>query len=768
MQQTITRDLFISYSENDSQWVQGYLLDALGLPPERVITPQDFRPGASIVDEFERAVLESRYTLLVLSQAYLADQWLHLGGQLANFLSVNDQQDRLIPLRLDHVELPLQISFRVALDFTAQASWQSEIMRLCKLLKSPPQPSEQFIPCPYPGMVPFKQDESQHFYGRDDEIGKMIELLQQHRLLFVIGPSGSGKSSLVFAGLLPHLSTAEDFPPTFWRVHSMRPGAQPTKTLVDLLAGDFSQQPDLITTILTTPPPAERLLLVIDQFEELFTQAERGEQMRFIAALLSLRGFENCVLLITMRADFYPELMSSTLWPILPSQRLEIAPLRGAALHEAIERPAADVGVYLEPGLVERLIADGHDEPGVMPLLQETMRLLWTKRQRRLLTLSAYEQMGHDGSSGLAVAVATKADATLAELTPDQQKIARRILLCLVQLGENSPDTRRRQPLCELCSSNDQPEDFKQTLEHLTANRLVIRSADDSVPENGQESRVLVDLAHEVLITSWPLLRRWLEEDRAGLLLHRRLSQTCDDWIRRKRDLSFLYGGSRLTEAQRYAEQHPQDISEDETEFLKVSAARELVRERSRFLGQAAGGALGAAFGYSLALGLLYWSGSGFSLARNIWLSALIHFLVTFPVGEMIGFAVGLGLWRWRHDLRRRAIATTLIGALVGSLTYALYVLIRLTGDLPFDPRTVLPGAIFGAVTGFGVGAFNGWRRVEILAVGGGVSAALLSLVISGLGWSWWVAIVAGALLGGLTGLGFLATAVDNPERLIE
>lgn len=767
MQQTITRDLFISYSESDSQWVQGYLLDALGLSPEQVITPQDFRPGASIVDEFERAVLESRYTLLVLSQAYLADQWLRLGGQLANFLSVDDQQDRLIPLRLDRFDLPPQISFRVALDFTSQAKWQHETLRLCKLLRSSSPPSEQFIPCPYPGMLPFSQQESRRFYGRDDEIGKMIGLLQQHRLLFVIGPSGSGKSSLVFAGLLPHLSTAEHFPPGFWRVHSMQPGAQPTKTLVDLLAGDLSQQPDLITTVLATPPPAQRLLLVIDQFEELFTQAERGEQMRFIAALLSLRSFENCVLLITMRADFYPELMNSTLWPILPSQRLEVAPLRGAALHEAIECPAADVGVYLEPALVERLIADGHDEPGVMPLLQETMRLLWTKRQRRLLTLSAYEQMGQDGRSGLAVAVATKADATLAELTPAQQKIARRTLLCLVQLGENSPDTRRRQPLCELCSSNDDPADFKFTLEHLTANRLVIRSADDNEPEDGQESHVLVDLSHEVLITSWPLLKSWLEEDRAGLLLHRRLAQTCDDWIRRRRDASFLYGGSRLVEAQHYAAQHPQDISQDETEFLKASAARELIRERSRYLGQAAGGALGAAFGYGAALGLGYWSEHDFAFARNGWLLALIQFLVTFPVGEMIGFAVGLGLWRWRHDLRRRVIATTLSGALVGSLTFALYALIRRSAEYPFNPWTVLAGVIFGAVTGFCVGAFSGWRRVGMLMIGG-VCAALLSWALNGLRWDWWIAIGAGALLGGLTGLGFLATAVDNPERLIE
>lgn len=769
MQQTTTYDLFISYSENDSQWVQGYLLDALGLPPERVITPQDFRPGASIVDEFERAVLESRYTLLVLSRAYLADQWAQLGGQLANFLSVDEQQDRLIPLHLERLEdLPKQIKFRVALDFTAQDNWPHETERLCKLLQSAPL-GEQFIPCPYPGMVPFGREELGHFYGREKEIDNMIDLVQQHHLLFVIGPSGSGKSSLVFAGLLPRLNPTQgasgeatrDALGESWRIYSMRPGSQPTKTLTDLLSGDLSQQPDLITTILSTPPPAQRLLLVIDQFEELFTQAERGEQMLFIAALLSLQTFENCVLLITMRADFYPELMNSKFWPITPSQRLEVAPLRGAALHKAIEQPATDVKVYLEPALVERLLADAHDEPGVLPLLQVTMRLLWARRQRRLLMLSAYEQMGKNGSSGLAVAVATKADATLAQLTPAQRQIARRIFLCLVQLGENSVDTRRQQPLCELYSPNDDPDDFSLTMGILTANRLLIRSGDDSL-KDGQQPQVLVDLSHEVLISSWPMLRSWLEEDRAGLLLHRRLSQTCDDWIAHERDPSFLYTGLRLLIARQYAEQHPQDISKDEAEFLKISTDYEAARTRSDYLGQAARGGLGAALGYGIIFGLGYLSKSGFSLVRNNLLLSLINFLVVFPFGEIIGFSVGLSLWFCRHNLKLRVIATTLIGAIIASLTFALYAWLNRSGDAALNSQTVVAGAIFGAVTGLGASLpLTGWRRIGLLMVGG-ACAALLSRAIGGFDWSWPVAVIAGVLVGGLTGLGFLITAGDH------
>ncbi|HEX6293122.1 MAG TPA: TIR domain-containing protein [Herpetosiphonaceae bacterium] len=765
MQPTIARDLFISHTSRDAEWVRGYLLPALGLPAERIITPQDFVPGTPIVDAFERAVLDSRYTLLVLSQAYLADQWSQLGGKLASFLSVDEQQERLIPLRLGRFELPPQLGFRVALDYTAEANWEGETARLRDLIKSPP-PREVFVPCPYPGMVPFGQDDASRFYGRDAEIQKMVDRLHQHRLLFVIGPSGSGKSSLVFAGLLPRLAAGQDFPRDFWRVCSMRPGKQPTKTLVELLAGDVSRHAELVATALARPPAAQRLLLVIDQFEELFTQAERGEQMRFIAALLSLRSYENCVLLITMRADFYPELMSSTLWPVLPSQRLEVAPLRGPALREAIQYPAASVGAYLEPALVERLIADGHDEPGVLPLLQETMRLLWSKRQRRLLTLSAYEQMGHDGGSGLAVAVATRADATLADLTPAQRQIARRVLLCLVQLGENSPDTRRQQPLCELCSPKDEPDDFRYTLDHLTDNRLLIRSGDDQAATNGQESRVLVDLAHEVLITSWPQLKMWLEEDRAGLLLHRRLAQTCDDWIKRRRDVSFLYGGSRLVEAQRYAEEHPNDITEDEDEFLGASAARELVRERSRYLGQAAGGALGTGLGYGAAFALARWSDPG-ALTQVTVAGLSLIFFVFFAVGQVAGFCIGVGLWLYRERPTLRAAATAIIGACASSSAFVL-----------FSWLTLPPGAITGQVLarliaqglmlGAGIGIGVGWKQRQPLAtILGGVLGVGLAVALRLLAWNPIVAVIAGILLGTMTSLGFRATAVDNNPHLV-
>lgn len=237
--------------------------------------------------------------------------------------------------------------------------------------------------CPYPGMVPFSVEEAQYFYGREAEIQQMVQHLRRQRFLLVIGPSGSGKSSLVFAGLLPQLQTSSYFSKNFWLVRQMRPGPRPTETLVQLLgetSGLSALKDETVDRLLAEHTPAGRLLVVVDQFQEIFTQADRDEGARFIAALQELTGLQKCTQVLTMRADFYPELMISDLWLLDAGQRLEVAPLSGAARRQAIQQPAADVGVRLEGGLLERLLADAADEPGALPLLQETMVLLWEER----------------------------------------------------------------------------------------------------------------------------------------------------------------------------------------------------------------------------------------------------------------------------------------------------------------------------------------------------------------------------------------------------
>ena len=187
-----------------------------------------------------------------------------------------------------------------------------------------------------------------------------------------------------------------------------------------------------------------------------------------------------------MRADFYPDLMTSDLWPMDASQRLEIAPLRGPETAPGDSATGQQMwGCILEAGLLERLLADAAAEPGVLPLLQETMVLLWGKRQRRLLTLRSYEQLGGEGRSGLAVAMAYKADGTLAGLNPEQKAMARRIFLRLVQFGEGRADTRRQQTAAQLAPGGEAGV-FQETLEVLVDNRLLTQSGE----EQGQEKKV--------------------------------------------------------------------------------------------------------------------------------------------------------------------------------------------------------------------------------------------------------------------------------------
>jgi WD40 repeat protein len=487
-------------------------------------------------------------------------------------VTIAEQRARLVPLLKAPCELPLRIDFRVRLDCTDESNWEHEITRLRDLLGQP-EPVPERLPCPYPGIIPFSATDARFFYGRETESKEMLQRLRRQRFLFVIGPSGSGKSSLIRAGLLPVLPQSGYFPPGFWLVREMRLSTTPLQSLAQLLGSvDISTfQPSDVQTLLAANPPAQCLLLVIDQFEELFTQTDRAGQAQFIAALKALQAVEHCALLIAMRADFYPELMNSDLWPVEASQRLEVAPLHGETLRQAIEQPAADVGVYLEAGLLERLVADAADEPGVLPLLQETMVLLWGEMQRRLLPLSVYERLGGEGRSGLAVAIALKADAALAELTsPSQQAIARRIFLRLVQFGEGRADTRRQQPIAGLRSAGDDPLLFDQTLRHLSSHRLLTLSGEEAVAEKK------VDMAHEALIGGWPTLQRWLTERREAEQIRRRLEDKTTEWVRLGRSNGGLLDEVELLEAERWL------ASPDALELGYDAALITLVQESRR------------------------------------------------------------------------------------------------------------------------------------------------------------------------------------------
>ncbi len=445
-----------------------------------------------------------------------------------------------------------------------------------------PDPSR--VLCPYPGMVPFSAAEAAMFYGREDEISRLVMLLRKQRFLMVIGPSGSGKSSLVYAGLLPALAQSRYFEQGSWLVRSMRPGSLPANTLRQLLevendSAEIDNQ--VLDRLIEKNSPAQKLLLVVDQFEEVFTLADRDEQTLFIAQLLAIRLLPNVVLIMTFRADFYSNLMNSYLWPLDASERVEVAPLRGEALHQAIEKPAAAVGVKIENNLINQLVADAADEPGALPLLQETMSLLWDEMDNRALSLNDYQNLsrhagiGDSGKvTGLAVAIAMKADRTLQELSISQRTIARRTFLRLIQFGEGRADTRRQLPISALHSANDKPGELEQTLEHLTENRLLTRSGGES----SQPS--LVDISHESLINGWTRLQEWADERREAEQIRRRLESKASEWVRLGRATGGLLSEVELPEAQHWlASADAEDLGFDATLPALVSASEEALEK---------------------------------------------------------------------------------------------------------------------------------------------------------------------------------------------
>jgi WD40 repeat protein len=401
------------------------------------------------------------------------------------------------------------------------------------------------LPCPYPGMRPFTADDARSFHGREPEITELIGWLRAgQREIFVIGPSGSGKSSLVVAGLLPRLARGlSGFGP--FVVRELRPGAQPFSRLCHALGAPQNEPlaaEKRVAALLAHRSPGASLLIVIDQLEELFTQATTGELEGFLAGLRALRTEPRCAVIYTLRADFSGALMESSLWPQRPAKivRIDVVPLRGEALREAIAAPARSVGVTVEPELIGQLVADAASEPGILPLLQETLVQLWDVRTDQTLTLADYHALGDGVRSGLAVALARRGDASLQRSTTAQTDIARRILLRLVSFGEGRSDTRRQQQRSKLCSSAEDSD----VLQQLIDDRLL--TTDES--HSGGEPQV--DLAHEVLITAWPTLANWVVDHRVDEQRRRRLEAAATDWVEHGGGIRGLLDSIELADAE--------------------------------------------------------------------------------------------------------------------------------------------------------------------------------------------------------------------------
>jgi serine phosphatase RsbU (regulator of sigma subunit) len=513
--------------------------------------------------------------------------------------------------------------------------------------------------CPYPGMRPYAAGDADRFHGRAREIAEILGRLRAgEREIYVIGPSGSGKSSLVAAGMLPRLGRGVAGLGSFV-VRSMRPGENPAARLRELLELSVDAPACSVATLVSRHAPDTSVLIVVDQLEEVFTLAGAAERKQFLTLLTALRNERRCVVVFTLRADFYGDFMESPLWTDRCGRisHIEVGPLRGAALREAIARPASDLGVVVQSDLIERLLADAALEPGILPLMQETLVQLWDQRQDQTLTLAHYEELGDRDRSGLAVALSRRADATLRSLTPEQEAIARRIFLRLVSFGEGRSDTRRQQPRSTLCATADNPADFDHVMQQVVTDRLLV--TDDDI--DGGEPRV--DLAHEVMITAWPTLAGWILTRRAAEQRRRQIETTAAQWIARGRGAGGLLDPLELTEVEAWRRtDSARELGESAAVVELVAAS---VAERERQMRQE--------------------SQRDFRVARQIRGSVLpvsvpqvvgLEFAVHYKPGHQIGGDFYAFIW---HDPSHLGLA---VGDVAGkTFSTALY-MARLTSEL--------------------------------------------------------------------------------------
>lgn len=424
---------------------------------------------------------------------------------------------------------------------------------------------------PYVGLCTFEEKDAPLFFGREALVAELVEKVRQWPFLAVMGPSGSGKSSVVRAGLIPELKSGALTGSEGWLYATLKPGARPLDALAVALArlkpgegaeavlsmrrllAEDERGLLLAADLLLGEREKGRLVLVVDQAEELITLAPAGQSAGaaneqdqsglFIRHLLAASAADQtpvCVI-VTLRADFlgrvaeHPDLAR---W--IADHDVIVSAMSAVELREAICQPAADAVGELEEGLADELVEQVAGKPGALPLLEDTLLALWKARTPdNVMTWDAYRKMGR-----VEGALAARAEAILAErYSPEQQRELRRLLPMLVQPGEGAADSRRRTPLDDLTPAGRSPHEVLVLLKPLADERLLTMGRDDA---SGKET---AEVSHEALIRAWPTLAKWINEDRELLRLQIQLAEAAGEWQAGGFDRSYLYRGSKLEAA---------------------------------------------------------------------------------------------------------------------------------------------------------------------------------------------------------------------------
>ena len=585
-------DVFLSYNSADHGVVEDIARKLRDEGLEPFLDRWYLAPGARWRSKLEETLSACRAVAIFVGPGEMGS-WQQREVDVALDLQSRSPNIPVIPVLLPGCEPPLGFLRQLTwVDLRTQAHTLGIVILAKAVRGEAPGPDlQKYLDavrasiCPYRGLLHFREEDAPLFFGREAAIDKLMDAVQRQPFVAVVGASGSGKSSVVCAGLVPRLRSDLR---TAWETVILVPTDQPLKALaralVSLLEPTMGEVDrlaeatklaehfrsgtiplyDIVERILEKQSGTNRVLIVIDQFEELYTlNSDEEARRRFLDELLaaSSRAGSKANVTLTLRGDFVGKALAyRPLSDRLQDAQINLGPMTREELECAIRKPAEKIELEFEPGLVGRILNDVGDEPGNLPLLEFVLKELWDKRRGRILLNETYDAIG-----GLQGAVATKADELFKGLSLVEQKILQRVFLRIVRPSESGLDTRRRAAFGEL------PPEGKELVVKLANERLLVTNQSASGLEQ------TVEVAHEALISNWSTLRGWINEDREFLLWRQRLDTLLTEWERAEESDEALLRGPLLIEAQKWFDQRSLDLSDQERKLISASRA---LRER--------------------------------------------------------------------------------------------------------------------------------------------------------------------------------------------
>ena len=582
---------FISYSRQDSAFAKRMARDLRDAGLEVWIDSSEIAIGTEWQQEIFRALGASDFVVVCLTPEAVKSEGVRREILLARgrFLTVipllvkkqgetatGTEATMDLLLKYEDTRWLLNIQMVDFEEFGYEQAFRLLLERPLGVVHSTTDPTK--IPNPFKGLEAFQQTDAHLFFGREELTQKLLDRLS-NRFLAVVGASGSGKSSLIRAGLIPSIRAGALPGSEEWPVVILTPGVSP----IDALALRLTPVVDerglgssalavlekgaeglevLVESMLTEAPATSRLVLAIDQFEEVFTRASPRQARPFLDMLHAAVTMPSSrvAVVLTLRADFFDRLSGYPELAALFEQEnmVIVTEMSPEALRESIEKPAQVVGLRYESGLVERILEDVRSQPGTLPLMEYALKGLYERREGYNLTNDAYEAM-----RGVHGAIGERAEAIYTLLEPDVQAALPEVFRELVEVDDERGEPTRRRALLADVATNPAAATLVEAFTSEQA-RLLVQNRSE------QSSESVVEVAHEALLRSWQRLSEWIEAEQGNLRFRRQIERAAQEWETRARQSSWLLNGGRLVEAQEWQESFPAGALEQE--FIDASA----------------------------------------------------------------------------------------------------------------------------------------------------------------------------------------------------